>query len=248
MSEYEVPKRVSADGLKNIIKGYYLEGAHNEPVKTKGVEKTTDMGDRVGRQTKFLNEIGIVNKSAGNRGERKLTKEGESIAEALMGGNNTLAQSLMRDLLEGWEFTEKITGFIDMNEGSISENELIEYMSANATSTNKTGHRALIDLLVWSNILTEEDGKYLVKETKESEEAEEADEGGEDDTNQEEAKTEHAGQDVIVEPTDEVGSLDAGGKVVNIEFSFNADDSPENIEEVILAARRALNKELTSED
>ena len=97
MSDLEVPKRVSLEDIKDILKAYYIEGAHQEAVSTDAIKATADMGDKVGRQTSFLVQLGLLNKEGH---DRHLTDDGGDISEALMSGNESLAKSLFRALLD----------------------------------------------------------------------------------------------------------------------------------------------------
>lgn len=235
MVEYPVPKRVSADDVKNILKGYYLEGAHNEPVKTDEVENTIQLVDRVGRQTEFLVDIGLLETHGHQRG---LTSGGESIAESLVGGSSDLARKLMRESLADWEFTDKITGFIDMQGGSIPGDELIDYISANATTSNKQGIRALIDLLVWSDVLSEDNqGKYFLSDGSEIPVEDEA----------ETPEVEDVGEpsDMVTVDEGETRTSETPGSAnIQINLEFSGQDSPSHIEKIIHSIRKALDTPL----
>lgn len=162
MSDFELPKRVSFDDIKDILKAYYIEGAHQEAVSTEAIKATADMGDKVGRQTNFLSQVGLIKKEGH---DRRLTDDGGDISEALMSGNESLAKSLLREVFNEWEFTEKIRGFVRMKEPEpVEDDRLMEYLSANANSSDQRGRQSLLDLLVWIDILDEEDEGYTISD------------------------------------------------------------------------------------
>jgi len=240
MTQFPIPKRVSLDDLKDIIKAYYVEGAHNNPVRTADVEDTAQLADRVGRQTPFLVSIGVLEKEGR---QRILTEEGEDIAEALMGGNEEIARSRMRETITSWEFTSKIQGFVRM-QGPVDDDQLSEYLSANIESSDDRGKRTLIDLFLWADILERsEEDEYVTSDGSAKPNIHE--EGSED-------------SDDIPEPPsspslDQTESGNRNGKrsaeaSIEIDFSFSAEDDPGDIEEVIEAVRRGLAAEIKMKD
>lgn len=241
MVQYAIPKRVGLDDIKDILKAYYVEGAHDEPVSTPAVEDTAQLPDRVGRQTEFLEEVGLLEK-AGQ--QRKLTDAGEEIAEALMGGGEEQAKVRMRELFTDWEFTSKIQGFVQM-QGPVEESQLIEYITANAKSDDKRGKDTLVDALLWADILDEsEDGLYNVAQAKSA--------VGEDTEPQEPSEE----SETVTEKDEEAGGShfrEEGHGAhrkpgIDIEFNFTTDDDPEEIKNVIKAARQALTADLDGND
>jgi len=247
MSEFEIPKRASLNDIKDILKAYYLAGAHTDPVRTSEVKNTAQLGDKVGRQTKFLVSLGLLSKKGR---DRQLTEDGESIAEALMAGNESLSKSLMRETLNGWKFTDKITGFVRMQEPDpVEEDRLREFISANAESDDGRGQKTLLELLNWANILDADENGYLISDGAIEEgklepnknEQTESEEQVSEDKEIEDPATQDSPQPVQVSspPTE------TDGFSVNIEIS--GDDDPENVKKVISAVRHALQRD-PSED
>lgn len=241
MVQYAIPKRVGLDDIKDILKAYYVEGAHNEPVSTQAVEDTAQLSDRVGRQTGFLEEVGLIEK-AGQ--QRVLTDSGEEIAEALMGGGEEQAKVRMRELLTDWDFTSKIQGFVQM-QGPVEYNQLIEYITANAKSDDERGKDTLINTLLWADILDEsEDSLYSVAKPKsaEIEETEASELTGDSDTitdNGESSERTYSHEKERAYPQE---------SDVDVEFSFTAEDDPKQIKKVIKAARQALRADIESNE
>lgn len=221
MAEFEIPKRIALDDLKDLLKGYYLEGAHNDPVSTSAIKDTTQLGDRVGRQTDFLVSVGLLEKEGR---KRKLTESGGEIAEALMGGSEEIARARMRDVVTDWEFTNKIQGFLRM-QGPVSDKQLTEFITANVNSDDDRGKKTLIDLLVWAKVIEQDEEGYVVSEGKLS--TEQIDDNGDSE------------QEIAEEPTSE-GVLTKTSDNLTVHFEFEASDNPEDITKVILAARRGL--------
>lgn len=241
MTEFAIPKRASVDDLKDILKAYYIEGAHATSVSTDSVEATADMGDKVGRQTNFLVEVGLLSKEGR---ERKLTQDGEAAAEALMGGNEGMSRSLMRDVLHSWEFTKKINGFVKMQQPDhVQKDRLLEYISANASSTDSRGRKTLVNLLTWTDILSEgEDGYVLSEEHNNGEEiqinrskSESKQENGDETQSPQRIKKEDAHENTPCHTSFSV----------NIELSSS--DDPSEIKSVIQATRKALLEDLDAE-
>ncbi|MGB9987330.1 hypothetical protein [Salarchaeum japonicum] len=249
MTDYPIPKRASLDDIKDILKAYYLEGAHSEPVSTNAVENAANMSDKVGRQTKFLVGIGLLKKEG--RSGRILTEDGEDIAEALMAGNETLAKSLMSDTLSEWEFTSKITGFLRMQRPEpVESDRLLEYISANSSSSDKRGRKTLINLLEWCQIIKNtEDGYELSKrggeedsdEVKESEDTNsKTDRSTEVETATEETATAYT-------PNVTEASVEESTANVNIQIEISGSDDPANVEQVITAVKNALDPDSDGE-
>lgn len=233
MPQYSIPKRVGLDDIKDIIKAYYVEGAHQEPVSTKTVEDTAQLPDRVGRQTDFLEEVGLL-ELVGR--ERKLTAAGEEIAEALMGGGEEQAKVRMRELFTDWDFISKIQGFVQM-QGPVEESQLEEYIKANAKSDDQRGKETLIETLLWADILDQsEDGLYSVAQPK----SPKGDESKPQRSSGDGKPISEKGAEKPSEKADEKWPKSPGKSELNIEFSFTADDDPQQIKKVIRAAREAL--------
>lgn len=237
MTDFAIPKRVSVEDLKDILKAYYIEGAHSEPVRTDSVENTAGMGDKVGRQTNFLIDVGLIIKQGR---KRALTEDGESIAEALMGGNESLAKSLTRETLNEWKFTDKIKGFVRMQEPEpVEQARLMEYISANANSTDNRGRRTLIEFLVWADILDKEESGYTLSERHSDGVGKET----ESDTDSDGELSADSGEKIrnIVGGTT---SSKSASEAISINVEISATDEPADIESAILAARRALTKDI----
>jgi hypothetical protein len=252
MTEFPIPKRVSADDIKDILKAYYIEGAHNEPVKTAPVEDSSGLSDRVGRQTKFLVELGLLEK---NGRERSLTNDGEDVAEALMGGNESLAKSLMREVFTDWEFTGKIRGFLRMNEPEPTDTDrLLEYIDANTSGSDKRGYSTLIELLVWVDLLEETEDGYSLSDGKKDQKDSTVKDDVPNDKKPSKEREDIQRDDVAEMPNiksdQNIGALvaDSGKFSFSIEMTVSPEDNPDEVESIVSAVRRGLKRDVGADE
>ncbi|SHH65509.1 hypothetical protein [Halobaculum gomorrense] len=240
MPDYPIPKRTTDEQLLKVVQGYYSTGGHNNPVSSTEVDDIIGTSDVTGRQTSFLEEIGIVGKDGR---QRMLTDSGSDIGEALMGNNEDLAREKFRTLLNDWEFTEKITGFVEMGDEPTDE-ALTQYIKSNASSDDARGISALVDLLVWSDILEKNDsGDYITANDPVT--ASDPDhESGQTPSNPRQGDQDTK-KDSSAQEQSQFQSN--GSDQFNISFEFSADDDPQDIEETITAARRAIELDLSDD-
>lgn len=239
MVQFAIPKRVNLDDIKNILKAYYVEGAHNEEVSTKSVEDTAQLSDKVGRQTNFFEEVGIIER-VGKK--RKLTKPGEEVAEALMGGNEEKAKARMREVLTDWEFTSKIQGFVRM-QGPVEREQLLEYITANVESDDSRGKDSIVEMLLWANLLEEsEEDVYSVAQGKSPKNENNKQKENESETEVKESSWEKVNKDDTRKISEENSKISS----ISIEFNFTTDDKSEEIIRVIKAARQGLAEDLNN--
>lgn len=242
MTEYSIPKRTTGERILEIIQAYYGVGAHTESVSSAKVDEMLGVSDITGRQTSFLDAINIVEKDGR---KRRLTSEGEDIAEALMvDRDGDLAKERLRNLLQEWKFVSEIESFVEMRDEGVTEEQIVDYIQSNAATQDDRGMSSIIDLLEWSEILTkgESDGNYTTV-TNPVMETEDTESINPDQPNRDDSST-----------TDE-NRVNASGKAqqneedkitdrIEVSFEFSAEDDPSEIEGAISAARRALEKDI----
>lgn len=247
MADYAIPKRASLEEIQDILKAYYIEGAHSDPVSTSVVEDTADLGQKkVGRQTSFLDEIGLIKKVGS---ERQLTNDGEAISEALMSGNTSLAKSLMREVLKDWEFTDKIEGFVRMQQPEpVESSRLMEYLTANADSNDRRGRSTLLDLLAWTEILEESEDGYTLTEKSHSETTFGTNKTGEEIEETQGSANESPELAEILEETEPLSRQPKSGGRLQINIEFSGSDDPDDAKELVEKVRRALENELPDEE
>lgn len=246
MSEYPIPKRASGEKILDIIRAYYGVGAHHDPVSSAEVDEMLGTSDITGRQTSFFDAVNIVEK---NGQKRKLTSEGEEIAEALMADEDAdLAKERLRGLLKDWEFAERIVNFVSMRDEGVSEEQVLEFIQSNAKSQDDRGMGAIIDLLKWSELLSDDEStgnittvSNPVTESANPVTGSESNSGSQNRTTGEDspANEEEAGKSNLDKQKEETTT-----DRIEVSFEFDADDAPSEIEATIRAARRALEEDL----
>ncbi|MFB6198656.1 MAG: hypothetical protein ABEI52_10375, partial [Halobacteriaceae archaeon] len=172
MAEHDIPKGVSLDTLHEILAGWSEAGAAEEPRYTTDVEEVTSVSDVVGRQTRFLEEIGVLEP---HKQQHVLTDSGQELASALAKGDEECAREQARALLSEWELTQDVR---DALESAPMDREELTRQTAEIaeqdleTSRVKTGITTLIDLWEWAGILERDEvGRYRPPESEKPTEA-----------------------------------------------------------------------------
>jgi len=161
MTTHPVPKGVSLETLQEIVAGWYAAGAASDPQYTTDVEAHTSVSDVVGRQTRFLEAIGILDP---HKQKHRLTDAGTTLATALAEDDHEQARAQARDLLADWELTDDVRGVLDQN--PMTESALLPVVAALAgqdldTSRVETGIETLLALYAWAGILEpDSEGRY----------------------------------------------------------------------------------------
>ena len=153
MEESALPKGVGHETLLEVVAGWHAVGAAEEPAQTAEVAEETGITDAVGRQTRFLESLGVL-ESEGQR--HRLTDEGASLADALDDGRGAEARTHARDLFEAWPLTDRVVGLVRGN--PLPEETLVRQVTALAgvapeRSRHRTGARALVEALAWAGLL-----------------------------------------------------------------------------------------------
>ncbi|PHQ38580.1 hypothetical protein DJ69_10830 [Halorubrum persicum] len=164
MGEHHVPKGVSLDTLREIVAGWAAVGAAVEPRYTADVEDATGISDAVGRQTRFLEDIGVLERSGQ---QHELTDEGQALAGALVAEDQSLAAERGRELLTDWELTETLRGVLRQN--PMDRDDLVAVVASLAGADPSAGRvqsgvTTLLDLFEWTGVLTRDDDRYRLPE------------------------------------------------------------------------------------
>lgn len=114
-----IPKGVGLDTLLDILAGWAAVGAAAEPQYTSEAEDLTGVTDAVGRQTRFLEDIGVL-EAEGKKHE--LTEAGKGLTGPLVMDEREKARERARELLTEWPVTEEIRGIV--RENPMSEEQL----------------------------------------------------------------------------------------------------------------------------
>ncbi|PSQ22137.1 hypothetical protein BRD04_05035 [Halobacteriales archaeon QS_9_67_17] len=157
MTERPIPKGVSLDTLRDIVAGWAAVGAADEPQYTSDVAEATGISDAVGRQTRFLEAVDVL-ESEGQH--HVLTEAGAPLAQALDSGATDEAREHATDLLGDWTVTDELYGLLRRNQ---VEREQLERHLAAITDHDHTNSRVssgvgtLLDLYEWAGLLDRDD-------------------------------------------------------------------------------------------
>ncbi|MFB6137515.1 MAG: hypothetical protein ABEJ42_04135 [Halobacteriaceae archaeon] len=160
MSDTAIPKGASRETLEEVVVGWADAGADEEPVYTADVAEGTGLGDVVRRQTRFLEDLGVLEPD-GQR--RRLTDEGTALAEALAAVDEEAATNRWGNLLETWPFADEVRGVL--RENPTDREALVPVVAALAGADldarrQRTGVETLLDLCERSVVLAREDDRY----------------------------------------------------------------------------------------
>ncbi|MFD1525077.1 hypothetical protein, partial [Halolamina salina] len=165
MSEHNIPKGVNLDTLKEILAGWAKAGADEEPRYTSAVEEYTGVSDVVGRQTRFLEELGVLEP---HRQKHRLTGAGAALADALAAGDDERAREEARELLANWPLTDDLRGVLAENP---TDEETLVPILADLTEQDvdatrvEPGLSTLLDAYEWTGLLDRDDeGRYRLPE------------------------------------------------------------------------------------
>ncbi|NIC00051.1 hypothetical protein [Halobacterium sp. R2-5] len=170
MTTHHIPKGVSRDTLEDVVAGWEAVGAAAEPKHTADVEDATGLADAVGRQTRFLEDVGVLEADGQ---EHRLTERGQALAGALAVGDDGRARERARGLLADWPVTETVRGVVRGNPSD--EGELVPIVAAVTghdpeASRVRSGVTTLLDCYDWAGILErDEDGRYRLPDDGERE-------------------------------------------------------------------------------
>ncbi|WP_435116354.1 hypothetical protein [Halolamina sp. C58] len=166
MAEHHIPKGVSLDTLKEILAGWTKAGADEEPQYTSAVEERTSVSDAVGRQTRFLEELGVLEP---HRQKHRLTGAGAALADALAAGDDERAREEARELLADWPLTDELRGVLAENP---TDEEMLLPILADLTEQDidaarvEPGLSTLLDAYEWAGLLDRDDeGRYRLPVT-----------------------------------------------------------------------------------
>lgn len=165
MVEHAVPKGVCLETLVEVLRGWSAVGAAAEPRHTADVEEATGISDAVGRQTRFLEDVGVL-ESVDQR--HRLTADGQALAGALAVDDADRARRHARRVLSDWGPTGTIRGAV--RENPTSTDELVRVV-AGLTSQDveatrvRRGITTLLDFYEWAGLLAQDDGTYRLPKT-----------------------------------------------------------------------------------
>lgn len=149
----------SYEELTKIIKAY---GPFNEPVTLEEVSRLIGMDKTViSRNSSFLIEMGIL--EAGKK--KMLTPNGKNLSQALEHDMPEEIRNEWRRIIRDNEFCSKLISAVKIRNG-MDESTLQSHIAYSAGQPKRpqfmTGAKTVIDIFRASELLREEDGKYVI--------------------------------------------------------------------------------------
>lgn len=153
-----VPQMLGLDALTRIIVAYLKAGADKREVIYGDVSQIANVATaNVQRNAPFFAYLGLLE---GGRGKYKLTDAGKVYSQALDWGRIKDASSTLKNLIRDNELISRILGYVDINR-PVAREDLISRIALIAGVDNvsryRTGINGLVDMLVSSNLLNEDD-------------------------------------------------------------------------------------------
>ncbi|GAA0644840.1 hypothetical protein [Salarchaeum japonicum] len=227
MGEHAIPKGVDRDTLLDVIAGWAEAGAADDPVYTKDVADELDVSDAVGRQTPFLEELGVLDPDGQ---QHELTDAGERLATALRDGDTDAAREHARRLLDDWPPTADVRGLLRDN--SLGEERLHALLAAltdhEPEGRADTGLHTLLDLYVWTGVLERDDDTYRLPDA-------------DTDESLDSLVTSLLASDALDVNTDP--GTRPGSDALALSLDLSLDAEPDEIEDLVRAIRRGLTDE-----
>jgi len=161
MPEHPLPKGVRFERLREILVGWADAGAVTTPRYTSDVEDVVDVSDAVGRQTRFLEAIGVLVPD----GQRhRLTPEGAALAAALAADDEDAARERLRERLDGWALTDAVRDAAPASEDDL-EAAIADAAGRDLdTSRVRTGVETLLDCYAWAGLVERDGDTYRAAE------------------------------------------------------------------------------------
>jgi hypothetical protein len=170
MPEFNVPSNATVDRLNQIIVGWYRSKAHESPVPNAEVTKRTGVPEtEVSRQNGFFQDVGLLAKESNMF---RLTALGTEYAKFLDYGQLEEAKSTLRKVFRQWSSFQQVFDYVDLK-GPLSKEDFLARIGLAAekkpSGGTRTGMIALIDLLLFAELLVQQDSlvglnKQLFKE------------------------------------------------------------------------------------
>lgn len=246
MTEYKIPK-ASFDVIKNLIAGWYIAGAYEEPKSNSDVERYTGTNkSTISRNNTFLSNIGILEKDGHHRA---LTDSGSKVGEALSNDDEREAKRQMVSCLESWEFTDPFESVVNLNQ-PLTEEELAQQVASitehELEGRATTGIHALIELYEWAGFLQEQDNHYRWTEPSISGVKDQSPQKQEAST-QSNPSSQTSQPDTEASPQSNIPSSMTEPVVSNsleIQLEISGDANPQNVKKLVKSVRLGLLEDL----
>ena len=232
--------------LEKVIKGYGHSGKEIDLTslsKLTGINRTS-----ISTNNPFLAEAGIV--TSGKK--KKITDEGLKLARALDHNQSEHVSAAWRKVVRESEFLSNIVSTIRIKGGMSVEDassHVLYAAAAKNTKGNRTGARTIVDVLVMTGLITNEDGTLKVAKTTPDEAPTDDEPAPDGDQNEEEIadKTQFGQASGQENHFANVGSL--SGQIqgsgsptiaINIELHLPATDNPDVYDQLFKSLRKNL--------
>ena len=158
-----VPQMIGLEKLTKIIVAYLKAGADDQEISYNYVSNLSNVSiGNVRRNTPFFEYIGLLE---GTRGKFKLTDAGKAYAQALDWGRIKDANKTLRKKIRDNDLIKRIRGYVSINRPVEKDNlvsKIANIVGVVKSSRYKTGINGLVDMLVSSNLLKEDNKGYLI--------------------------------------------------------------------------------------
>jgi hypothetical protein len=161
--EILVPQMLKVEVLSKILVAYLKCGADKAPASSNEVAQLAKVAsNNVGLNNRFFESIGLLE---GQRGSYKLTEAGANYARALDWGRVDEANKILFETIKDKPVVQKTVSYVSLNK-PVGREDLVGRIATIANVKREprfeTGIKALIDMLVVSNLLKEEESGQLV--------------------------------------------------------------------------------------
>lgn len=159
-----IPEKINFNSLNRILIAYLKAGSHEKPIDYK--EAATRSGIRytsVSLNNKFFVSSGFLTEES--RGRFKLTEKGAKYAQMLDWGRIDESKEALREILKDDGLSKIVVDYVSIAKNVTKEN--IVTTIALKTGVQKRGRyiigmNSYIDMLIFSGLIQEEEGKYVV--------------------------------------------------------------------------------------
>lgn len=234
MGNYAIPKRLSFDKTKKVLKGWYLSDADKEPVSSSKVKDRTGINE-ASRLNNFFVETDILDKDGRSY---TLTPDGEELTKAISRNNEEKAKSLLGERIKESAAVDELLSYIEINEPlekSEIKSYLVELVNAD-NSGQKTGVNTLIEMIEWSELIEKTDGGF--KASRNIQDYEDVESTSKQDGEVDENQT---SETVTRTSYQEENKLE-------VNLNLSGDEKPEDVKELIVAVREGLDEEIDTNE
>lgn len=161
-----LPINTGIDFLERVMKAFFEVEAYKKPTNLDELaEVIGTTKPNISSTNKFLEAIGAIEKKSGR--DIILTEEGKNYAQSLTWGAEADAKHSFRKLLEDYELTRKIVGYIRVNKNITFDDASKRIGILSGKTVNQAVVRAasnFIQFLIFAEILEEDNEILKVKE------------------------------------------------------------------------------------